>query len=31
MARNGLTASFAAPEEKRRLVERLDAFTESFR
>ena len=31
MARNGLTSSFAGPEEKRRLVERLDAFTESFR
>jgi adenosine deaminase len=31
MARSGLTSSFTGPEEKRRLVERLDAFTESFR
>lgn len=31
MARNGLESSFVGPEEKRRLVERLDAFTGSFR
>ncbi len=31
MARNGLESAFVGPEEKRRLVERLDAFTGSFR
>ncbi len=31
MARNGLESAFVGPEERRRLVERLDAFTDSFR